>query len=93
MTHRIWTQNWRIVQKAEGGLSPILQLQTRRDHGDAGVERILERRRLIADNARACVEAERVEAIARGIHVIYEETRDDSYSYVALPDEGPYSGK
>jgi hypothetical protein len=96
MAHRIFSNNWRIVQKAEGGLSPILQLQMRRDHGleraERMIERMVERDRQIADHVRAIVEAERVEAMARGVQVIYEETRDDTYRWVVLPDEGRNSG-
>jgi hypothetical protein len=90
--HIVRANNYRVVQKAPGGLPPLMQLQMLRDIGPQAIEEELSRRRVIADWSREKVQAERVAAIARGVHVVLEDSRPDFYTIVELPDEGPRAG-
>jgi hypothetical protein len=88
MTHIIRPVNYRIIQKTQGGISPRLALQI----GPEEVERLYERGRRHAAFAQALVERERAAAMARGVHVVYDDSRTYAFAISELPDEGPRSG-
>jgi hypothetical protein len=88
MTHIIRPVNYRIIQKTQGGISPRLALQVDPEE----VERLMERGRRKAEFARALVERERAAAMARGVRIVYDDSRTYAFSIAVLPDEGPNSG-
>jgi hypothetical protein len=88
MSDLIRPHNYRVVQKPPGGLSPRLQLQLVERFGPEGLERARLQQRENADRVRARVNAERAEAVARGVQVVVDETRSDHFSMAELSDDG-----
>jgi hypothetical protein len=76
-------ENRVVVQKARGAFAPHLQIMM---GGAAGVEALMQR--LEAYDIRVCnrVAAERAEAATRGVHVVYEDTREETFTEIVNSD-------
>ncbi len=80
--HLIQPHDSMVVQKALGGLAPRIQLQL-------GQERVAElrlEREAWAQTVYNDVARERAEAAARGVQVVLDDTRPDSYVEVFFYD-------
>ncbi len=84
---RIRAHNYRVVQRARGGIAPWMQLMIGARYGRAVLEAIHQQNIDRDDACRAVVDAERAAAVARGVHVVVDETRPDNYTQEELPGE------
>jgi hypothetical protein len=80
--HHIKAYETKIFQKCLGGLDTRLQLRLGRER----VKELRIQREAWADRIYNRVAAERAEAAARGVHVVVDDTRPDSYIKVRFYD-------
>ncbi len=80
--HLIKPYDSKVYQKGLGGLAPRLQLQL----GPRRVEELRLRSEAHARRVGNRVAAVRAEAAARGVHVVVDDTRPDTYSIVRVYD-------
>jgi hypothetical protein len=68
-------------------LSPLLQLQLVRQFGPDGPRQEEQRRVRSSEHMRDIVNNERAQAVARGVHVVVDETRPAHYTLVKVWQE------
>jgi hypothetical protein len=83
MANRIEEYNLVVVQKQRGGIAPRLQLQM---GGAPVVAQLMLRYEELDARVGNRVASERAEAAARGVHVVYEDTRVEHFVEILLPD-------
>jgi hypothetical protein len=83
MSHYIAPNNCVVVQKAQGGLPPRLQLQL----GPQRIAQLMQRMEESSTLVGNRVAAERAEAATRGIQVVLEDTREERFEEIVLADE------
>jgi hypothetical protein len=81
MANRVEAENRVAVQKARGGLAPILQLQMGPRRVAHLIQRIEEADTLVGNR----VAAEQAEAVARGVQVVYEGTHEEHFVEIVIP--------
>jgi hypothetical protein len=80
--HRIRAYDIKVFQKGHGGLAPRLELMMGRERaGELRAQRAASAQRVYNR-----VQAERAEAAARGVHVVVDDTKPDSYVKVRFYD-------
>lgn len=74
----------KVYQKGPEGLPPRLRLSVLERFGPDALRQWEERQEEISDGVRARVEAERAEAVARGVQVVVDETKLDQYFQIKV---------
>ena len=80
--HRNKAYNLKVYQKGEGGLAPRLELRM----GSESAGELRAQRAASAQHVYTRVQAERAEAAARGVQVVVDDTKPDSYVKVRFYD-------
>ena len=82
--HRIKAYDIKVFQKGQGGLAPRLELMMGRERaGELRAQRAASAQR-VYDRVQA--ERAEAEAAARGVHVVVDDTKPDSYVMVRFYD-------
>jgi hypothetical protein len=85
MAHPVEDGNRVVLQHARGGIAPRLQLQMGGANAPA-VIRMIQRNDEQDARVGNRVARERAEAVARGVNVVYEDTREEHFLEIVIPD-------